>query len=72
MTPDPPTRYELRVRGHLDGRWSDWLCALTVQHAVDGTSTLTGPIADQAQLHGVLTRLRDLGVPLLSVRALED
>ena len=72
MTLDPSTRYELRVRGHLDARWSGWLCDLAVQHHGDGTSTLTGPIADQAQLHGVLTRLRDLGVTLLSVRTLDD
>ncbi len=64
-------RYELRVCGHLDDRWSAWLCDLALEHHEDGTSTLTGPIADQAQLHGVLTRLRDLGVPLLSVRTLQ-
>jgi len=63
--------YEIRVAGHLDDHWSAMLSDLTVTRQAHGTTTLTGPLADQAQLHGVLARIRDLGVPLLSVRALE-
>jgi hypothetical protein len=59
--------YELRVKGHLDDRWSDWLEGLAVGRQEDGTTVLSGPIADQAALHGVITRIRDLGLPLLSV-----
>lgn len=60
--------YELRVQGHLDDRWSDWLGGLAVRRQADGTTVLTGPIVDQAGLHGVITRIRDLGMPLLSVQ----
>lgn len=59
--------YSIRVRGHLDGHWGDWLGGFTVTHDVDGTTTLVGPVADQAELHGVLARLRDLGVTLLAL-----
>ena len=60
--------YELRVQGHLDDRWSDWLGGLTVRRQADGTTVLAGSIVDQAGLHGVITRIRDLGLPLLSVQ----
>lgn len=63
-----PTAYELRVAGHLDDHWSAWLDDLTLTRDADGTTVLTGPVADQAHLHGVLARIRDLGVPLLSLR----
>lgn len=59
--------YEIRIDGHLDPHWSSRLGGLTMAHRPDGTTTLTGPIADQAALHGVLTGLRDLAAPLLSV-----
>lgn len=62
--------HEIRVQGQLDDRWSDWVEGLTFQHEADGTTTLTGPLADQAALHGVLNRMRDLGVPIVSVRRL--
>ena len=71
MNARPESSYEVRVRGHLDVRWAGWLCDLEVRHHPDGTTTLTGPIADQAQLHGVLTQLRDIGVVLISVRELD-
>ncbi len=61
--------YELRVAGHLDDRWSAWLGDLTLTRHDDGTTSLTGCIADQAQLHGVLAAVRDMGVTLLSVQA---
>jgi hypothetical protein len=63
--------YEFRVEGQLDDHWSAWLGDLTLARHDDGTSTLTVAVADQAQLHGVLARLRDIGVTLLSLRALE-
>jgi hypothetical protein len=63
--------YEFRVEGHLDDHWSAWLGELTIIRHHDGTSTLTGPVADKAQLHGVLARLRDIGATLLSLNALE-
>jgi hypothetical protein len=60
--------YELRVQGHLEDHWSEWLGGLAVQRREDGTTVLVGSVADQAALHGVIGRIRDLGVPLLSVR----
>jgi hypothetical protein len=64
------TTYEVCVEGHLDDHWSAWLAGLTLVRHDDGTTVLTGPIADQAQLHGVLTALRDIGAPLLSLRVI--
>ena len=64
--------YEIRVRGHLPVGWSDWLGALTIAHEDDGTTTLTGELADQAALYGVLTTLRDLGVTLVAVTPREE
>jgi hypothetical protein len=61
-------QHEIRVQGHLDERWAESLEGLTFTHESDGTTTLTGPIADQAALHGVLIRLRDLALPIVSVR----
>jgi hypothetical protein len=63
--------YELRVAGHLDDHWTGWLSDLELTRHDDDTSTLVGPVAEQAQLHGVLARLRDIGATLLSLRALE-
>ena len=60
--------YHLRVSGHLDDRWSAWLGGLVVQRQEDGTTVLLGPVVDQAALHGVIACIRDLGLPLLSVR----
>jgi hypothetical protein len=59
--------YRVRVRGHLADRWSDVLGGMNVQRDVDGTTTLVGPMVDQAALYGVIARIRDLGLPLLSV-----
>ncbi len=63
----PPAGYVLRVSGHLDPHWAPSLGGLALAHDVDGTTTLTGAVADQAELHGILTRIRDLGVTLISV-----
>jgi hypothetical protein len=60
-------RYEIRLAGHLDARWAAWFDGLTVSHGGDGTTLISGPIADQAALHGLLQRVRDLGLPLVSV-----
>lgn len=60
--------YRIRVRGHLDDRWSEWFQGLSIQRHEDGTTVLAGPIVDQAALHGVINRIRDLGLPLLSVK----
>ena len=59
--------YRFRVRGHLDDRWSDWLGGLAIERQEDGTTVLIGPLVDQAALYGVIIRIRDLGLPLLSV-----
>jgi hypothetical protein len=59
--------YEIHLRGRLDQRWASWFDGMTVSTDVDGTTLIRGPVADQAALHGLLARLRDLGLPLLSV-----
>lgn len=64
-------RYEIRLRGHLDAHWTAWFDGLTVTHANDGTTVVSGQVADQAALHGLLQRVRDLGLPLLSVVRLD-
>jgi hypothetical protein len=66
------TTYEFRVGGHLDAHWTGLLGGLAVEHLPDGTSALTGPMVDQAQLHGVLVALRDIGATLMSLKALPD
>jgi len=63
--------YELRVAGHLDDHWSAWLGGLTLTHEGDGTTSLSGIVADQAELHGLLMKVRDLGLTLLSVALVE-
>ena len=63
--------YEIRVRGHLGSAWSDWFTGLRVTLEDDGDTLLAGPL-DQAALHGVLRRVRDLGVPLISVTRIES
>ena len=72
MSRDEACGYAFRVAGHLDDRWSMWFDGLVIVRDDDGTSTLTGAVADQAQLHGILARLRDVGATLLCCRALVD
>ncbi len=67
----PLGRYAIRVKGHLNQRWADWLEGLTLTHDSDGTTLLAGPLADQAALHGVLNKLRDLGLPIISVQSIK-
>ena len=59
--------YEIRIQGRLDARWSSWFDDLDLSHTDDGKTVLRGPVADQSALHGLLHKLCDLGVPLLSV-----
>lgn len=60
-------RYEIRLKGHLDSSWAEWLGGMSLTHASDGTTVLVGPVVDQAALHGLLQKLRDLGITLISV-----
>src|SRR3954447_11198999 len=62
-----PGWYEIHLKGRLDARWAAWFDGLTLTHEGDGTTRLCGPVADQAALHGLLQRVRDLGLPLLAV-----
>lgn len=64
-------RYEIRLTGRLHERWAAWFDGLSVSHHEDGTTVISGPIADQAALHGLLQRVRDLGLPLVSVERVE-
>jgi uncharacterized protein DUF6326 len=66
-TETPPTIYEIRIAGHLSPQWADWFEGLTITLEEDGNTLLTGPVADQAALHGLLKTVRDLGMPLVSV-----
>ena len=63
--------YEIRVRGVLDKKWSDWFDGFTIMPQANDETLLTGPVADQAALHGLLAKIRDLGLPLLSVKRVE-
>ena len=64
--------YRLRVAARLDERWSSWFDGFTVTPGPDGTTCLTGPVPDQAALHGVLMKVRDLGITLISVARVSD
>ena len=69
---DEQAIYQIRVKGNLDQRWSDWFDGFTVTLQADDETSLTGPVADQAALHGLLAKVRDLGLPLLSVKRVES
>jgi transposase len=64
-------RYEIRIKGRLEPRWAAWFDGLTLSHESDGTTAIQGPVVDQAALHGLLQRVRDVGLPLVSVTRLE-
>ena len=66
------TSYEIHLEGRFDGRWSAWCDGLSVVDDGDGTTVLRGPVADEAALHGLLRKVRDLGVPLISVTRIPD
>jgi hypothetical protein len=62
-----PGQYEIRLKGRLDDRWEDWFDGLSLTHESNGTTVIHGPVIDQAALHGLLRKVRDLGLPLISV-----
>jgi hypothetical protein len=62
-----PMVYQIKIKGHLDRQWTDWFEGLTITLEEDGNTLLTGPVIDQAALHGLLKKVRDLGIPLISV-----
>jgi hypothetical protein len=66
-----PQFYEIRLKGHLDDRWAEWFEGLTITLVEDGDTLLTGPVIDQAALHGLLKKVRDLGMSLVSVSPVE-
>ena len=66
-----PGRYEIRLKGHLDSRWAAWFDGLSLSNDSDGTTIIRGPVADQSALHGLLQKVRDLGLPLVSVTQVE-
>jgi hypothetical protein len=69
--PGQPAIYQIRLKGHLGPQWTDWFEGLTITLQKDGDTLLTGPLVDQAALHGLLKKIRDLGMPLLSVNRIE-
>ena len=68
---DQAGRYEIRLEGRLDNRWAAWFDGLSLTQDIDGTTVLRGPVADQAALHGLLQKVRDVGLPLVSVICVE-
>jgi hypothetical protein len=69
--PGQPTVFQLRIKGHLSDQWTDWFEGLTITLEEDGDTLLTGPIVDQAALFGLLKKVRDLGMPLVSINCVE-
>ena len=68
--PRQPMIYQIRIQGHLGGQWTDWFGGLSITLEDNGETLLTGPVIDQAALHGLLRKVRDLGMPLISVNRL--
>lgn len=66
-----PGHYEIRLKGHLESRWADWFDSLTIRLEDNGETRLTGSVVDQAALHGLLRKVRDLGMLLISVKRIE-
>jgi hypothetical protein len=69
--PSQPMVYQIRIKGHLGRQWADWFEGLTITLEENGETLLTGPVVDDAALHGLLKKVRDLGMPLLSVNRVE-
>jgi hypothetical protein len=70
-TNSEPTAYQIRIKGHLGAQWSDWFEGLTITLEEHGDTLLSGPVADQAALHGLIKKVRDLGMPLISIMGVE-
>ena len=70
--PIQPMVYQIKLKGHLGGQWADWFEGATITLQADGHTLLTAPVVDQAALHGLLRKVRDLGMPLLSVICVAD
>lgn len=68
---DRPLCYQLRLQGHLNQQWQSWFDGLTIELIANGDTLLTGPVIDQAALHGLLKKVRDLGMPLLAVNRVD-
>jgi hypothetical protein len=66
-----PRRYQIRIKGYLDNRWAKWFEGMSIMLEDDGETVLTGLVVDQSALHGLLRKVRDLGMPLLSVNRIE-
>lgn len=66
-----PTVYQIRIKGYLSQQWMNWFDGLTIKLEENGDTLLTGPVVDQAALHGILKKVRDLGMPLLSINSVE-
>lgn len=71
-TPSQPMVYQIRLKGHLGPQWTDWFGGLIITLEENGDTLLTGPVIDQTALHGVLKKVRDVGMPLVSVSPLES
>ena len=69
--PGQPTVYQIRIKGHLSDQWTNWFEGLTITLEEDGNTLLTGPVPDQAALFGLLKKVRDLGLPLVSINCAE-
>jgi hypothetical protein len=69
--PNQPMVYQIRLKGHLGRQWTDWFGGLTITLEENGETLLTGPVVDQAALFGLLRKVRDLGMPLLSVNCVK-
>ena len=69
--PDRPKIFQIRIQGHLGRQWAGWFDGLTIALEEDGNTLLSGPVADQSALHGILKKIRDLGMPLLSINSVD-
>jgi len=65
--PDQPSVFQIRIKGHLGHQWTDWFDGMAITLEDDGNTLLTGPVVDQATLHGLIKKVRDLGMPLVSI-----
>lgn len=70
--PNAPKIFQIKIKGHMSQKWVDWFDGLTVTLGEDGNTILSGPIIDQSALHGILKKIRDLGMPLLSVNSTDS